>query len=84
METQHSTSVINNTESQLSTPAAVVVRGMLRELLSNSSITRIASRIGTSPATIRRMVQGTTMNPSSRTFDKLLRLYCATCCSTPQ
>ena len=70
-------------ETSVSSPAAIVMRSMLRELHSHYSIPRIATYIGMSQATIRRMLQGTTLNPSSRTFDKLLRLYCAECC-TPE
>lgn len=68
-------------EAHISSPAAIVMRSMLRELHSRYSIPHIATRIGMSQATIRRMLQGTTLNPSSRTFDKLLRLYCAICCA---
>ncbi len=76
------TSNLELEESTFSSPAAAVIRSMLRELIdAHYSIAQIATSIKMSQATVRRMLQGTTQNPSSRTFDKLLRLYCAMCCT---
>jgi hypothetical protein len=70
-----------NVEPEISHPATVVICSMLRELLTlpEYNMTRIASEIGTSVATVRRLLQGNTLSPSIRTFDKIVRLYCSAC-----
>lgn len=68
-------------EESISYPATNVIRGMLRELLTlpDYSIARISNEISISTATVRRLLQGNTLQPSVRTFDKVIRLYCSVC-----
>ena len=70
-----------NDEESVSYPATNIIRGMIRELLtlSDYSIARISNEIGISTATVRRLLQGNTLQPSVRTFDKVIRLYCSVC-----
>ncbi len=68
-------------EDSVSYPATNVIRGMIREILTlpDYTLTRIAAEIGLSSATLRRLLQGNTLQPSVRTFDKVVRLYCSVC-----
>jgi len=68
-------------KESISYPATNIIRGMLRELLTlpDYSITRVATELHISSATVRRLLQGNTLQPSVRTFDKIIRLYCSVC-----
>lgn len=81
VDLRNNNSIDDIDDDVVSYPATNIIRSMLRELLTlpDYSLTRVAAELGISSATIRRLLQGNTLQPSVRTFDKVVRLYCSVC-----